>query len=120
MESTGCNPVYNAMRKLVIVFIGFLLTAGCASNPLLTGKPHDWQGKPATDLKTALGEPTRVIPQSDGTEIWEYVNSGDYVAPKEENTSFRMGGAGGGGMFGASGGINTVSQGPRLSRYENV
>ena len=81
---------------------------------------EDWQGKPVADLKAGLGEPTRVIAQSDGAEIWEYINTGDFVAPKEENTSFQMGGAGGGGVFGASGGINTVTQAQRLSRYENI
>lgn len=107
------------MRHLILI-CAILTFAGCVSNPLLTGKPQDWKGKLAADLRAALGPPIRIIPESGGTEIWEYVNTGEFVAPKEENTSFRMGGAGGSGMFGASGGINTLTHNERLSRYENV
>lgn len=59
------------------------------------------------------------MPQMDGSEIWEYVYAGEFVSPKQENTSFTMGGAQGSGMFGASGGIQTTEQKERLSKYEN-
>lgn len=108
------------MKKLLVGFCLVAVVTGCASNPVLTGKPQHWKGKSVADLRAALGEPTRVIPQGKGIEVWEYVNAGDFVAPKEENTNFRVGGSGGGPFFGASGGINTVTQGERLSRYENV
>lgn len=105
------------------LFIGICLTAvlsGCASNPVLTGKPQHWKGRSVAELKAALGEPTRVIAQAKGVEVWEYINGGDFVAPKEENTNFRVGGSGGGALFGAGGGISTVTHGERLSRFENV
>lgn len=108
------------MQRLMLSLLGFVLLAACASNPVLTGKPQDWKGKPAGDLRAVLGKPTRIITQTDGSEIWEYVNSGEFIAPQEENTSFRMGGGSGGGMFGASGGINTVTHGQRLSQYQNI
>lgn len=99
-------------RKILIVFSALALV-GCASDPLMTGEPHDWVGHRATDLKAAMGEPTRVIEQSNynaddlkiakmfeakdqgGIEILEYVQEGDFVTPKESDTKFRFGGFGG-------------------------
>jgi hypothetical protein len=107
------------MKKIYSALAGVLLT-GCVSDPVLTGMPQDWQGKNVADLKAAWGDPTRVIAESNGTEVWEYRKSGQFVAPGEENTAFRMGGGGGSGMFGASGGIKTIKQGERQSAYENV
>lgn len=107
------------MKTPLFMAIAFLFV-GCASNPVLTGKPQDWKGKSASDLEAAWGEPTRVISQSDGTEVWEYVKTGEFVAPENERTSFNVGGGGGSTFFGASGGINTTEQGQRLSQYENI
>jgi hypothetical protein len=97
-----------------VVFIG------CASNPILTGKPQDWVGHLAVDLRGAWGEPTKTTRQSDGAEIWEYSKTGEFVAPKQDNTSFNIGGGGFGGSFGGSGGINTLKYDQRMSHYENV
>ena len=108
------------MRKLVAAACLGLILIGCASDPLMTGLPQDWQGKRAEDLRHTLGEPTRIQTESDGSEVWEYRESGDFVAPGEEHTSFRMGGASGSGMFGAHGGIKTLKSGEREARYENV
>ena len=107
------------MKRISFVCLLAFVLAGCASDPLLTGKPQDWQGKPAADLRAAWGEPTKVITQSDG-EYWEYSNSGDYLAPAEENMRFNAGGFGSGGGFGASGAVKTTKQGERISRYENI
>jgi hypothetical protein len=106
--------------KLATTFFFIVLIAGCASDPLLTGKPQDWKGRPASQLEMAWGPPTRRIQSSDKIEVWEYVKSGDFVAPKREDTSFRVGGGSGAGMFGASGGITTLKHDERLSRYENI
>lgn len=97
-----------------------LLVAGCASNPMLTGKPQHWKGRTTEELLTGLGQPSKVIPQADASEIWVYSRKGDYLAPAEESTKFRMGGGGGESFFGAAGGINTQKQGERVTDYENV
>jgi hypothetical protein len=106
------------MKTLPLLF-AVLLLAGCA-NPVMTGKPQHWMHKPAEDLKAVWGQPTRTIPQKDGTEVWEYVKSGDFVAPGEDDTTFGMRGSGGGGGFRASGGAHTTKRGEHPSRYENV
>jgi hypothetical protein len=93
-----------------------LCLAGCASDPLLTGRAQDWQGKLAADLKTAWGEPTKITRDSTGDEIWEYVQGGDFVAPKEDKTSFNVGV----GSFGGGGGISTRKYDQRLSNYQNI
>ena len=115
----GFSKHLPSMKKLALALMAALLF-GCATDPLLTGLPQDWQGKPAADLRAAWGEPTRTISESGGVEVWEYLKAGDFVAPKREDTSFRVGGGGGSAMFGASGGISTVKHDERLSRYENV
>lgn len=107
------------MKTLLYAAVALLFT-GCASDPVLTGKPQDWKGKPAADLRAAWGDPTRIIPESGSVEVWEYVKDGDFVAPKREDTSFRLGGGGGSGMFAAAGGISTLKHDERLSRYENI
>jgi hypothetical protein len=56
-----------------------LLLAGCASDPLMTGEPKDWVGHTADELRAALGDPRRVISQPDGSEVWEYFETGNYV-----------------------------------------
>lgn len=66
------------------------------TDPMVTGLPQHWKGKPAADLKAAMGEPTRIIPQSTGAEVWEYVRSEQVLIPKGENSSFAFGLAGGG------------------------
>ena len=116
-----------ALRKLIVPATLALLLAGCAGDPLLTNKPQDWQGHPASDLKAAWGEPNKITSQSDG-EYWEYYKSGDYLAPPKDSTSFRIGGSSSGytsdGLstsgFGANGGITTTKQGERVSHFENV
>ncbi len=86
---------------------------------MITGKPQHWMGRSVTELRTSLGEPTRVIPQENG-ELWEYKETGEFVAPARDSTSFRAGGYAGGPAFGMSGNTTTVRQGERLSQYENV
>jgi hypothetical protein len=116
------------MKLLPFASLLALVFAGCASDPLLSGKPQDWQGKPAADLRAAWGEPTKVITQSDG-EYWEYTNGKDYVIPASEDTNFRLGGGSSGynsgtgassSGFGASGGISKSKSGERVSHVENV
>ncbi len=88
------------MKSLWMVLISVLLT-GCVSDPVLTGKPQHWKGKSASDLKAAWGAPTRIIPESNGTEVWEYHKATDMIIPKGEN--MRLGFGGLGGQFGGSG-----------------
>jgi hypothetical protein len=103
----------------VLLCIGVLLI-GCASNPILSGKPQDWKGKPSGDMRAALGEPTEVVPQADGSEIWIYRKTGEFLAPAQDRTNFRMGGGGGSGVFGAGGGINTSKRSEQVTDYENL
>jgi hypothetical protein len=109
----------NAPKTLLFAAtLGFLI--GCASNPVLTGKPQHWKGKRVEELRAALGIATQIIPQSDGSEIWVYSKRGEFLAPAQERTKFGIMGAGGSSAFGASGGINTVASGERVTDYENV
>jgi hypothetical protein len=108
------------MKTCFIVIVGILLLGGCVSDPMLTGKPQDWKGKAASDLRAGWGEPTRIIPQTGGVEIWEYTKTGELVAPEQNNTSFNMGGGGGANFFRARGGINTTKHEQRLSQYQNI
>lgn len=108
-----------------LLFLCALLLAGCAApDPMLTGKPQDWKGRQSSELLSVMGQPTRVIHQSAMVEIWEYKKVGEFVAPKQNNTSFNMGGmstkSGSFGGFGASGGWGTTERGERLSTYENL
>jgi hypothetical protein len=90
-------------KNLSLLLLAFLVS--CAtSDPMVTGKPQDWKGKPASDLKSAWGEPTRIIPSSTGAEVWEYARSADYVIPKGEN--MRLGFAGLGAASGGAGGFS--------------
>jgi hypothetical protein len=93
---------------------------GCATDPLMSGKAEDWVGHLGTDLKTSWGEPTNVIRKSDGTEIWEYLQSGDFRSPEQENTSFRLGGLSGGNAFSAGGGINTTKNKEHIGTYQKI
>ena len=74
----------------------FALLVGCASDPAVTGKPQDWMGHPASDLRASQGEPTKIVHQSNGDEVWEYVNSRGYIVPKGESMSAGLGGGVGG------------------------
>jgi hypothetical protein len=103
------------LRFLAISSSILLLVAGCASDPVITGLPQHWKGKPSADLKAALGEPTEVIPQSEG-EVWIYRKTGSFVAAARDDTRFRAGG----GSFGIAGNVTTTKQGERLSEYENI
>jgi hypothetical protein len=83
-----------------ILLVAFLVS--CASpDPMVTGKPQDWKGKASIDLRTALGEPTRIISQSNGDEVWEYRESADYTIPKGESIRAGLGSSpsGGTGLF---------------------
>ena len=83
------------MRPTLIISLIVLILTGCASDPLMSGKPQDWVGHQATELRGAMGEPARIIPSANGAEIWEFVKDKDYVVPKGENMSFGFGGLGG-------------------------
>jgi len=96
-----------------------MLLGACATNPVLSGKPQDWKGRSAEEMRAALGNPTKIIPQKDG-EVWVYSKSGEFVAPAEENMRFSAAGGGGGTFMGASGGVNTTKQPQRQAEYENV
>ena len=90
-----------AMKSaLSVLLVAFLV--GCASSdPMVTGKPQDWRGKPAVDLRAAWGDPTRVVTASNGDEIWEYREGADYTIPKGESIRAGLGSSpsGGAGMF---------------------
>jgi hypothetical protein len=125
------------MKRRILIIFSALALVGCASDPLMTGEPHDWVGHLASDLKAAMGEPTRIIHQSNyqdndpaisklfeaksgESEIWEYVQTGDAVSPKESSTAFNMHGADSNLGFGAHGGINTTESPAHQSHYENI
>jgi hypothetical protein len=107
------------MKSLFAAIVLLLFTA-CASNPVLSGKPQDWKGKGADEMRAALGEPTEIKPQADGSEIWIYRKTGEFLAPAKERTDFRVGGAGDGGAFGARGGINSSKRSEQVTDYENI
>lgn len=94
-----------------------MLLLGCVSDPVMTGKPQHWRGKSADSLRASWGEPTRIIRESERVEVWEYVKSGDFIAPGRERTDFNVGPKPFGG---ATGGITTLKQGERISEYENI
>jgi len=102
---------------LALVCAGLL---GCATNPVMSGRPQDWRGHSAEEMRAGLGEPTSIKPQTDGSEIWEYRKSGDFVAPAEENMSFRAGGFSNGGFAGANGKVRTLKSGEHEASYENI
>ena len=123
-------------RKLSIMLFALILV-GCASDPLMTGEPHDWVGHLASDLRAAMGEPTRIIhqsnyqendpaiaklfePKSGDVEIWEYRTEGETVSPKQSDTGFNRHGADSALGFGAHGGINTTETPAHQSHYENI
>lgn len=106
-------------RIILLCLFGSILT-GCSSNPVLTGKPQHWTGHTTEEMKAGLGPPSEIVPQGDGSEIWIYRKTGEFIAPGEERTNFRMGGGAGSGVFGASGGISTQRQSERVTDYENV
>jgi hypothetical protein len=141
------------MTRKILIILSALALVGCASDPLMTGEPHDWVGHLASDLKAAMGEPTRVIHQSNyqdndpaiaklfegksgKSEIWEYVQTGDAISPKESDTKFRFGGFGGStttansygntavsnthGGFGGGGGIKTTESPEHMSHFVNL
>ena len=88
-------------QNIALVSLVCLALFGCATaDPRITNKPADWKGKPAADLVRFQGEPTRVVKDADGSELWEYYKAEDMIIPKGENTSFF------GGIFGGSGAIN--------------
>lgn len=108
--------------KSLFPLLTLSLLVGCAtSDPLMTGKPQDWKGKPAADLRAGWGEPTSTIRQSNGDEVWVYHKAGDRVIPKGESTSFAFGGIGTGSTYGASAGFSSEKRPEdRLSHEENV
>lgn len=103
-----------------ILLTACLGLAACASDPMLTGKPQHWRGKPAAQLRAAWGEPTRIITQTANSEYWEYSRSGKFTAPGQDSTSFNLGAFGSGGFTGASGGINTLKYDSRQAQFENI
>lgn len=107
------------MKTILAILVVAVLVGCVSSDPLMTGKPQDWQGKPASDLKAALGEPMHVITASNGDEIWEYHKANDVVIPKGENMSFGF--AGLGSSAGGAGGFSSEKRPEdRISRVENL
>ena len=106
----------NAFTTAAATLVLALLTA-CTTNPVLSGKPQDWVGHDAGEMRTSLGEPTKIVPQKDGSEVWIYSRTGEFVAPAEENTNFQIGGNA---FTGAGGGINTVKGREHQAEFENV
>lgn len=105
------------MNRLIATALGLLLLCACASNPMMTGKPQHWRGKTVDEVRTGLGEPHRVIPQGNGSEIWEYRTGGEFLAPGHETMQFGAGRAFGGGI---RGGATTIKEGERVKEYENL
>lgn len=103
--------------KLSIILIPALALCGCLADPLMTGHMQDWKGHQASELKTAYGEPKRIIPRPGGAELWEYVQEGDFVSPKEKDTGFSFGGSHGFGSFGAAGGLKETETGQHPDHY---
>jgi hypothetical protein len=106
------------LKLIAFALAAFLI--GCAtSDPMVTGKPQHWKGKPSLDLRTAWGDPTRVIPQANGDQVWEYSRSGDFTVPKGESMS--LGFRGLGGAYGGSGGFSMEKRPEdRMSREEEL
>ena len=94
LDCQSALAVSFASVKATIVILLAVLLVSCASDPMVTGKPQHWKGKPAADLETAWGKPTRVVTASSGDQIWEYYQSGDLLIPKGENMSFGFAGIG--------------------------
>ena len=109
------------MKINLLLVVSMLALVGCVlRDPLMTGHARDWKGHPSSDLQAIMGVPTRIVPRPNGAEVWEYVQEGEFVAPKEKDTGFSLGGARGFGSFGASGGITTTETGERQSHYRNL
>lgn len=108
------------MKRITFLLLISILLCGCASSvPLLTGKPQDWKGKPADDLRAGWGEPTHVMRESNGDEVWEYREAGNRVIPKGESMSFGF--AGIGSPYGGAGGFSSEKRPEdRVSHEENV
>ena len=68
------------MKKFVPV-LAVAILVGCASDPLMTGEAHDWVGHTKADLIAGLGEPAKVVLQSNGTEVLDYVDAGYTLTP---------------------------------------
>jgi hypothetical protein len=126
VEMSWNNPNRPVARKLLTatvipIFVVALTFCGCATDPMVTGLPQHWKGKPATDLKAAMGEPNRIVQQSSGAEVWEYIRSEQVMIPKGENTSLAFGLAGGGNSFGGAGGFSSEKRPEdRTSNVENL
>lgn len=104
------------MNRVIATASGIVVLSACASNPMMTGKPQHWKGKTVEQLRAGLGEPSRILPAENGAEIWEYRNSGEFLAPGRETMQFS-----GKALFGAiDGGATTVKQGEHVTGYENL
>jgi hypothetical protein len=77
------------MNRLIATALGMLLLCACESNPMMTGEPQDWKGKSAEQLRTGMGEPQRVVPQPDGSEVWEYTSEGEFVREHRSPGKFK-------------------------------
>ncbi len=101
-----------------ILLVAFFV--GCASpDPMVTGKPQDWRGKLALDLRAAWGEPTRIITATNGDEVWEYHEGNSMVIPKGESMSLGFGGLGS--PSGGAGGFSSEKRPEdRTSRVEKL
>jgi hypothetical protein len=105
------------MNRLIAASLGILLLCACASNPMMTGKPQHWRGKGSEEVRAGLGEPTRILAQGSGSEIWEYRTGGEFLSPGQERMQF---GAGRAFMGGIRGTATTVTEGERIKGYENL
>ncbi|HTI70376.1 MAG TPA: hypothetical protein VMF06_10445 [Candidatus Limnocylindria bacterium] len=115
------NKIKTSSAKLrIAVLTAASALYGCASDPLMSGKPEDWVGHPASELAAAWGQPSRVLPEHTGMEVWEYEKSGELVSPKQNDTSFHAAGADWNGGFGAHGGITSTETREHLSQYQNL
>ena len=100
----------------VAACLALIVFCGCAHDPVITGKPKHWTGKPSADLRAAWGEPTRIMAAGSNGEYWEYSKTGEFHAPAEKRMRFRAGT----GFGAASGGVTTTQTDARMSRFEDV
>ena len=90
-----------------MICVGLFGCATTTADPRITNNLADWRGRPAAELVGFQGEPTRVVKDPDGSELWEYYKAVDMIVPKGENMSFFGGVFGGSGASGGSGAFSS-------------